>query len=63
MGEAAHPHHPDHARRALHGVRFAQDPVDSGLVVRIHLERHQPGRDPFEVALRLLYEEWSELVF
>jgi hypothetical protein len=44
-------------------VRLAQDPVDRGLVVRRRLERHQPGRDPFEVAFRLLDEQWSELVF
>ena len=62
MCESAHPHHPDHPRGTLHRVRFAQDAVDRGLVVGCHLERHQPGRDPFEVTLRLLDEQGSELV-
>ena len=63
MGEPAHTHHSDHSGGALHGVRFTQDPVDRRLIVGRGLERHQPGRDSFEVAFRLLYEQRPELVF
>jgi len=43
-------------------VRFAQDPVDRCLVVGRCFERNQPGRDPLQVALCLLDEQWTELV-
>jgi hypothetical protein len=37
-------------------VRFAKDRVDRRLVVRGRLQREQPGRDSFEVALGVLDE-------
>jgi hypothetical protein len=63
VGEAAHAHHADHAGGPLHSVGLAQDPIDRGLVVGRRLERHQPGGDAFQVALGLLDEQGSELVF
>jgi hypothetical protein len=44
-------------------VRLAQDALDRGLIARRRLERKQAGSDPLEVALRLLDEQWPELVF
>jgi hypothetical protein len=43
-------------------VRFAQDPVDHGVIVGCHLERDQAGSDPLEMALGLLDKQGSELV-
>jgi hypothetical protein len=44
-------------------VRFAQDLIDHGLIVRRRLERQQPGGDALEVALGLLDKQRPELVF
>jgi hypothetical protein len=62
VSQAADAHHADHARGALHRVRLAKDRVDGGLIVRRGLQRQEPGCDAFEVALGLLYEQWTELV-
>jgi hypothetical protein len=60
--ETAHPHHAHHSGRSLHGVRFAKDPIDRGLIVRRRLEREQPGGDALEVAPGLLDKQRPELV-
>jgi hypothetical protein len=44
-------------------VGLAQDALDRGLIARRRLEREQAGCDPLEVALGLLDEQRSELVF
>jgi hypothetical protein len=43
-------------------VRFAQDPIDRGLIVGRRFERHQARSDPLEVALGLLDKQRPELV-
>jgi len=44
-------------------VRLAEDAVNGDLVVRRRLERKQARSDALEVALGLLDEQRSELVF
>jgi hypothetical protein len=62
VGEAAYPHHAYHSGGSFHGVRFAKDPIDRGLIIRRRLEREQPGGDALEVAFGLLDEQRAELV-
>jgi hypothetical protein len=63
VGEAADAHHADHSGCSLHGVRFAKDSIDRGLIVGRRLEGEEPGGDALEVALGLLDEQGPELVF
>jgi hypothetical protein len=44
-------------------VRLAQDALDRGLIARRRLEREQARGDPLEMALGLLDEQRTELVF
>jgi len=62
VGEAADSHHAHHSGRSLHGVRFAKDPIDRGLIIRRRLKRENPRSDALEVAFGLLDEQRPKLV-
>ena len=63
MSQAAHAHHADHAGCPLHRVSLAKDGIDRGVIIWRSLEIEQAGGDALQVALGLLHEQWSELVF